>query len=420
MGRLLPSGASTYAAAERRSAAETSVTDDRFRELVDIGRYGAAMNEEHPSESSPIVIDVDQMRRDAFVVGMRAGADQALTFYYDETNNIRLLRLKDGGLNVVDPQIFVLGGVVHRGAARKLDLAQLRKAMNVMANVNELKFTHIAKGDLLPVLKSPRVTTFLEWIAEQQLGVHFLAVDPLHWGLADIIDSILAETDSVLLPHAMKLKSDLARVLRSDLPRSTEMLASFGFPNITGVRVLAFVEALISIVEDAEGLLEHMNFMMLRGVLQMGRKLPELLFLDEKEGVLADNFGLFSLARVCLFKNSSHVFDEEVEVQAYFDGRRLMSAGAPHHNHHFVRSQDEEGIQLSDVVVGLIGRLFSWANQTELHEVAEVRSRLTVTQEKNRVLLSRTIDRSLRISPALSHRVLGLYCDAAAGKFLSR
>jgi len=377
------------------------------------------VNEERPSGTCPIVIDVDQVRRNAFLAGMRAGADLALTFYYDETNNIRRLRLRDGGLNVFDPQVFVLGGVVHRGASIKLDLTPLRKAMNVMANADELKFTYVAKGDFLPVLKSPRVTTFLEWLAEQRLDVHFLAVDPLYWGLVDIIDSILAEADPVLLPHGMKLKSDLARVLRSDLPRSTAMLASFGFPNISGARVLAFVEALLSIVEDAEDLLEHMNFMMLRGVLQMGRKLPELLFLDQKEDVLAENFGLFSLGRVCLFKNSSHVFDEEVEVQAYFDDRRLMSAGAPHRTHRFAKSQDEEGIQVSDVVVGLMGRLFSWANQTELHKVGEIRSTLTAAQEKNRVLLSRAIDRSLRLSPALSHRVLGLYCDAAAGEFLS-
>ena len=41
---------------------------------------------------------------------------------YDETNNVRRLRLTPEGFNIRSPDCFVLGGIVHRGTARALGI----------------------------------------------------------------------------------------------------------------------------------------------------------------------------------------------------------------------------------------------------------------------------------------------------------
>ena len=53
--------------------------------------------------------------------GLR-NVDEEYSFYYDETNNIRKLHIRDGNLNVVDLKDFVLGGVAHKGKIINFDL----------------------------------------------------------------------------------------------------------------------------------------------------------------------------------------------------------------------------------------------------------------------------------------------------------
>ncbi len=118
-------------------------------------------------------------------------ADEPYTFYHDETNNIKKLRVGAKGLNVAESAIFVLGGVVHAGSPRSLDIQSLRDAMRVQKSADEIKLKHVAKGEFLDLLKSDKLTTFLKWISDSSLVLHYHALDPLYWSLVDIIDSIL-------------------------------------------------------------------------------------------------------------------------------------------------------------------------------------------------------------------------------------
>ena len=70
-----------------------------------------------------ITVDFNVLRRPAMLLHGLQGLDQAYTFYYDETNDHRLIRIRDDGLNVKPPQCFVLGGILHAGAPRALKVA---------------------------------------------------------------------------------------------------------------------------------------------------------------------------------------------------------------------------------------------------------------------------------------------------------
>jgi hypothetical protein len=157
------------------------------------------------------LIDIDEIR-DAHIGAFGLSkADETYTFYHDETNNIKKLRLDAQGLNVAEPAIFVLGGIVHSGAPRALDIQPLRDAMRIQASADEIKLKHVAKGEFLELLKSDKLTTFLKWISDSGLVVHYHALDPLYWSPVDIMDSILYRLGEprLMALHAV-LKADLA------------------------------------------------------------------------------------------------------------------------------------------------------------------------------------------------------------------
>lgn len=68
------------------------------------------------------------------------------TFYYDETNNIRKLWLKDDNFNAPIEKDFVLGGVMHFGDKITLNLENLKQQIRLQKSANEIKFKHISKA----------------------------------------------------------------------------------------------------------------------------------------------------------------------------------------------------------------------------------------------------------------------------------
>lgn len=59
------------------------------------------------------MIDVNEIRDPEIALHDPASVNGVYTIYCDETNNIRRLHVRSDGLNVREPQCFVLGGVAH-------------------------------------------------------------------------------------------------------------------------------------------------------------------------------------------------------------------------------------------------------------------------------------------------------------------
>src|SRR5262245_7570513 len=126
------------------------------------------------------MIDIDELRDFEIRLHGLSGANDVYTFYHDETNNVRKLHIKaDARLNVAELKVFVLGGLMDQGATRAFDIHDLRKAMRIQPNAHEIKLAHVAKGGFLDVLRSPRLTHVLRWIADNGLKIHYQALDPL-------------------------------------------------------------------------------------------------------------------------------------------------------------------------------------------------------------------------------------------------
>ncbi|MDB5620401.1 DUF3800 domain-containing protein [Tardiphaga sp.] len=354
------------------------------------------------------MIDVNQIRDANIALHGLTRADETYTFYYDETNNIRRLHVRADGLNVSDPKCFVIAGVAHRGPVRDLDLEALRGLLRIQKTTKEIKLEHVAKGDFLELLKARKIEIFLTWLLDTGLFIHFSALDPLYWSTVDIVDSILTEhgEKNLLMANRM-LKNALYSVLRQNQEDTVELFRRYSYPDVGRERRRAFIAELRQRLDVRYQSLDDFSAMMLKGVLQIAEKLDALPYLEEEApNVLIDGFGLFFIVRICLFKNSFHILDVEKVVEDYIGDQAFVDRDRTLNIYRFAMSHDEPGIQISDVIAGLLGKFFSMLQRNDIEDLSEVRRTLSPQQVRNLNLLRRLLDRSFEENPAFLNYVI--------------
>ena len=298
--------------------------------------------------------------------------------------------------------------VVHSGLPKLIDLAGLRNVLRLQPSAKEIKLKHLGAGGFLELLSSEKVELFLDWLTAEGFLVHFQVTDILYWSVVDIIDSILTEIgEPQLMAMHLPIKNSLYAVLRDDVAGTAEFLGRYSYPDVGRERRAAFVAELLDLVEYREHMLEHFPFYMLKGLLQAARDLDSLPYLeDETPNVLIDGFGTFFSNRLCLFTNAHHILDDEKQIEIYLKDLDLCDNTTPLRNFRFANSQSEAGVQLSDPVVGLLGKLFTYLNRTPLKELREDMSELSNRQRRSLKLLSRLLDHSTDECPAFAQYVI--------------
>lgn len=347
------------------------------------------------------------------------GTARKMTLYYDETNNIRKLRLRENRLNAEKQDNFVLGGLVMLPGQSIGDMKELRKTLYIQPTAKEIKFDLIAKGDFMEALGSEKLGKVLSWLRAREIGIHFINLNVLHWVILDIVESIVADEEfEVLLPVQHELKSELHHIAMRDLPGFLVIMQTYTFPDIPRERTSDFIRDVREFVVANWPENPNPTTMMLRDVLSKAMSLNELAFLvDEQAGELIDGFHRFFLNRICTFKNARHILDEEKTVQAELARFRLMN-GEEEMDVSFVDSVNVPEIQLSDVVVGLLGRFFTFIENTHSSELVRLRDNLTPTQKQTLDTLGELISISDAVSNDLLFRVTTMDSNYKSDVFL--
>lgn len=355
--------------------------------------------------------NVDSRHLMSLTVGMHGlqKTDRPYTFYYDETNNIRRLHLTETGFNEPDPTCFLLGGIGHDGPPRPLGLDELRSKLYLQSNMTEIKLKYLGKGNFLSHLKSQKIATLLEWIENKGLFIHYQVTDPLYWSIVDIIDSIAADHQIELDFFELRAsKNTLYALLRKNLDAMSDLMRRYDYPNV-GSRQQEFLDELIELVElrlgtiDEDDLQGHFFHMMLKGVLQAGRANALVFLTDEEPRLLIKEFGAFFANRIQTFAQSNHILDDEHVVGDYLKSEALGGRGL---SYRFANSRDEEGIQLSDVVVGLLGKAFTYCTHHSAEEIEHDLQELSDHQSRTLATLARILDQSTDRSNAFGQRIL--------------
>jgi hypothetical protein len=241
--------------------------------------------------------------------------------------------------------------------------------------------------------------------------IHYHDLDPLYWSIVDIVDSIFSGTNNPMLfqYHAL-LKSDLAAVLRNNLDATIVLFHRYGYPGLAPEARKPFLNDLLEILEQSSADLPEFNTYMLKGVLQSGRGLENLAFIeDNPPNLLIDNFSISYINRIAIFKYSSHILDMEKSIQDRFMKTALTSGDVPVTNYRFADSKLEAGIQLADIIVGVLGKMHTYFTETPREEVAEARSSLTGTSLENAELLRDLISTSHDANIAFLNHVASVH-----------
>lgn len=357
----------------------------------------------------PTDFDVNQYNEIARAHDLR-GHERAYSMFHDETNNHGKLTLReDGSLNVQAVDNFLLGGIVLAPGSSVPDIAPLRALLRVQKNAPELKFKHVATGSFEEVLTSKRLGMFLRWIIEHEIAIHYTNLNVLYWSLVDIIDSlIVVEPLTRYMASAMEMKNELYRIAQSDPPVFKKLLASFGYPRIVAHDSRGFLEALSSFVEHHCPRSFHASTTYVRELFRAAVKVDSFVFLEgEERGQLIKSFHDFFLHPLYVFKNADHVFDREPVIQRalaeyrVIDGPRII-------RHRFADSKAKAGIQLSDVVVGLLGKFFNYAENASIRCILSLKANLNPVQRENLDLLRDISSASLAWSNAFLHDVTAM------------
>jgi len=351
---------------------------------------------------APDIVDMRDMLIEMYGL---TNLDGNYTIYHDESNNIRLLRLTDEGFNIDKPDCFILGGICYKGSERQLKLEVLKTKLELQKSVQDMKLKHLSKGAFPQLLESKKISIFLQWLLDEDLLIHFSVMDVVYWSITDIIDSILTEINAPqLFNHHRELKNDLYITLRMDFKKPLELFIRHTYPNVGREGRNQFLLELIKLIIERRDLLPEFNYRMLRGVLEMATKLVSLPYLENEEpNILINSFSVLYHHQLILFKGSSHIFDIEEKIKNSLTSIALSDNQQPLQNYRFAESSNEEGIQISDVFIGLLGKCFSFINQNSVPQIMTAKSDFSETQRNNLRMLKSLIDRSICECPAFAH-----------------
>lgn len=344
-------------------------------------------------------IDFSEIREMTIAFSGLSHMDNEYTFFYDETNNSRLFRITETDFNVSKDEDFVLGGFVYDGN-KAFDMEKLLQSLRLQPTMKEVKRKHIAPGNsFLECVNSRKLQTLLEWIIENKIYIHFMAMNNLYYGVVNIVDSLIAYTELSGLPweYITHMKNALYKYINADIVYIHEVFLHYGYPNIADENVHEFCEVLIGWIEEIEAENEADDFALesVRQLLKSARKKKKLCFLTDNENLmLMDGYESFYIEPIYMFPNSEHIFDEETEIMKKICSTPIILGENELHNYSFVRFTENRIVQLSDVIIGIIGKLMLYANVSTLPEIKKEMASLSPQQEKNVSLLNNLINAS--------------------------
>lgn len=300
--------------------------------------------------------------------------DVDYNFYYDETNNCRKLKIKDGKLNYDKDKDYILGGVfLEKDNIKNIEdsFESLKKKLKVSPTLKEIKFTSICpKGsDFLKCIHSRKVHDFVAWLLENDIYIHFSMLDHLFYSLVDIIDSL-----DVNYWEGIELKTILYQFVYNNTEKFMEILDKYNYPNVGANLSPSFYDEIINCIKP----LLPIEFLGISGlqrkidlieVFRDGKKKKPIFLMNNEDKILIEGYFTLYARSVYMFKNAFHVFDEESVVQNEIKRTGIKLDQVEMDNYDFIKSHNNIFIQLSDVTVGILGKLFEFIKKIPMDDI---------------------------------------------------
>lgn len=323
-------------------------------------------------------------------------------FYYDESNNCRKFWVDDSKqqFNTDYTADFVLAGLVKKEEDTvDVSLETFRKPLKLQGNVEEIKFKKLyAKGDFLQCVKENRLFETLSWIDKSPFYIHYTNVNNLFYTLVEIFDSIVKPDEiSEFGYDYFKMKSVFYYMVKGKADELQILMFKYKYPNIQREDVEKFCNELLFLLGSRREMKQEEKF--LAGMLARASKCDELVFLhDNDDYIMQENYAEFYADPIRKYQKSTHIFDEETTVQDIVK-KQIAQGENMADNFKFVKSETDIFVQLSDVVAGILGKLFKYINSTSVKQRRKDVESLSKIQVDNILLIDKLRTEANRENP---------------------
>lgn len=331
-----------------------------------------------------IIINVEDEKKSILELNGIAPFNEQMTFFYDESGNCRKFALTESGFNSTEALKgdFVLAGVAYEGNAYDVDVKGLYEVLEYKKGQKEIKFKHLYHNstDFLNFIGSKRTVGFLDWLYNSGLYVHYNALNNLFYPLVDIVDS-LWETSPQYIGYFWQIKNVLYDFTVEHQDEIIDIFIRYTYPDIKDVSSFCNELCELILAYNSEGSFQGYFLEIFRQMLKRAGKLGKMVFIqDNKPFVLIEEYYLLYLERCEIFSKSNHIFDEEQTVMKKFSDIQLCENGKNVKNWEFVKSHENILVQVSDVVAGLLRKLFTFFDENSIEEVEQIASQLNEKQ----------------------------------------
>ncbi len=183
---------------------------------------------------------------------------------------------------------------------------------------------------------------------------------------------------------------------RIEIDSIISLFHKYEYPNIKPSYLISFIDEIsdlfVDYLHDTDF---HFGLESLRQLLKEAKKKNSLPFvMDEEDFTLIKDLSGFYLRPIYLFKNSTHILDNEDLIAELLSGYKILDGSQVINNYSFVDSKSSQLTQSSDISVGLIGKLHTYLNTTTRNKIHTDFSQLSSLQSENIDLLMNLIDKS--------------------------
>ncbi|GAA0062658.1 DUF3800 domain-containing protein [Clostridium sp. CTA-1] len=369
-------------------------------------------------------IDINELRELEAMHHQFRPPNEKMTFYYDETANVRKFSLTEKGINDLNAvnRDFILGGVAFDGDACPANIDELYRRLRLQPTVKELKYDKLVNGhkNFWKGLNRNTLSEFLDWLCNSGLYIHYITLNNLYYSIVDIVDNLWDVQPQFCFSGEWEfsLKSVLYKFAFENQDDFYAVLKTYEYPDIKEDKIKDFCRELINLIEE-KGDSDDFFLECFRQMLKVNSKKEKMLFLqDNEKDVLVQEYFLLRIGRCYMFKNSFHYFDEEDEAELKMKEIKMLDGDKELLNYAFVDSKKDRLIQISDALIGLLGKFFEFIDNIKENEFLDLLMDATDKQKKNLKIIAELIDKAERKHITLIHNVNDINLTRRRGKFL--
>lgn len=312
-------------------------------------------------------------------------ANESLLFFYDESNNIRKYHNKNGSFNASEYQNFSLGGIVLINSLENREFDDLTEILDFGKNDNfsEFKLKHflVKKGkNFIEKINSQKLNTLLEYLyLKQGVFIHFQILNFFYYGIVDIVDTLF-ESEQISTKNDLdNLKNFIYTKMIADYNYWSQKFWEYDYPNVSAEQMANFLDDLISyfVKTRTSSTREHrlkdrfINLCSRRK--RMLRDNEHVLLRGINSNILVDSLSEVYQERIVVYDRSYHVFDEEDSISDSWKEIGFYEWGI-NKKFEFRKSETDIRIQISDVLAGIVAKLFDFLSQ--ISSIADLESML--------------------------------------------